>query len=153
VVLDQARALCRAREPAVPSEARAVAAEILEGQRLDELHRLDVVAAGVAIGQALGLLDFIEDDAVLVIAAVRPMHDEAPGAAGPEVESMRGGGEAVRAPPLRQVLGIGEGREYQVARRVELARADDRARVTVKIDAISCGHAWPPLACSCRSRS
>ena len=51
-----------------------------------ELHRLDVVAAAVAIDDALGRHDLIVGDAVLVVAAVRPVHDEAPDAAGPEVE-------------------------------------------------------------------
>ena len=37
-----------------------LAAEILEGERLLELHRLDVVAAAVAIDDALGRDDLVK---------------------------------------------------------------------------------------------
>jgi hypothetical protein len=52
----------------------------------------------MAIDNALGLDDLIEGDAVLVVAAVRPMRDEAPDAAGAEVE---GAGRAALALPGR----------------------------------------------------
>ena len=60
---------------------RVLPLEILEGHGLRELHRLDILAAAVAIDDALGLHDLVEGDAVLIIAAVRPVHDEAPDAA------------------------------------------------------------------------
>ena len=108
---------------------RVRAAKILEDYGLAELHRLDVVAAAVAVDDALGRHDLIESDAVLIIAAVGAMHDEAPDAARTELETRRRGGEAVRSPPLRQMLCIGPDRKHQFARRVEFADADDRARI------------------------
>ena len=53
VFLDDAGAFFRRRECAVPGEP-GLAAKILEGECLLELHRLDVVAAAVVIGDALG---------------------------------------------------------------------------------------------------
>ena len=66
---------------------RVAAAEILEHDGLAELHRLDVVAAAVAIDDALGRHDLLEGDAVLIVAAVGAVHDEAPDAARAEIEA------------------------------------------------------------------
>jgi hypothetical protein len=114
---------------------------------LSELHRLDVVAAAVAVDDALRRHDLLEGDAVLIVAAVGPVHDETPDAARAHLEAVRRGGEAVRPPPLRQVFGIGPQRENQIARRSELAHADDRSRIVVKVDAASGGHAYSPSCC------
>src|SRR5580700_12332970 len=80
----------------------------------------------------------------LIIAAVGAVHDEAPDAARPEFETRRGGGETVRSPPLRQMLGIGPDRKHQLARRVELADTDDRARILIEIEATFYGHVSCP---------
>src|SRR5580700_4277491 len=80
----------------------------------------------------------------LIIAAVRAVHDETPNAARPELEARRRGGETVRSPPLRQVLGIGPDRKHQIARRVELADTDDRARILIEIEATFYGHVSCP---------
>src|SRR5580692_6049391 len=144
VLFDHPVALGRRLEIAAPGDAGAPAAQILEDHGLAELHRLDVVAAAVAVDDALGRHDLIEGDAVLIIAAVGAVHDEAPDAARPEFEARRRGGEAVRPPPLRQMLGIGPHRKHQLARRIELADADDRARIALQVEAICCGHASCP---------
>src|SRR6202042_701032 len=122
VLLDHPVALGCRREIAAPGHASPVA-HILEDDGLTESHRLDVLAAVVAVDDALGRHDLVEDDAVLIIAAVRAVHDEAPDAARPELEARRGGGETVRPPPLRQMLWIGPRREHQLARRIELTDA------------------------------
>src|SRR5215471_12560362 len=88
--------------------------------------------------------DLFEGDAVLVVAAV----GAPPNAARPEIETGSGRGEAERSPPLRQMLWIGPGGEDQRPRRVEFARADDRSRIVLKIDAACCGD----LFCSSRLR-
>jgi len=62
------------------------------------------------------------------------MHDETPNAAGPELEIVSGRGEAVRPPPLREMFWLGPGGKDQRARRIELARANDRARIRLKIE-------------------
>src|SRR5580692_3672246 len=144
VLLDHPVALGCRWEVAAPGDAGAAAAQILEDHGLAELHRLDVVTATVAVDDALGRHDLIEGDAVLIIAAVGAVHDEAPDAARPELEARRRGGEAVRSPPLRQMLCIGPHRKHQLARRVELADADDRARISVEIEATFYGHIFYP---------
>ena len=65
----------------MPGHAGLIVAEILEGHGLRELHRLDILAAAMAVDDAFGLHDFVKGDAVLIIAAVRAMHHEAPDAA------------------------------------------------------------------------
>src|ERR1700685_2154204 len=144
ILLDHAIALGRGRELAAPGDAGALAAQILEHHGLPELHRLDVVAATVAVDDALGRHDLIEGDAVLIIAAVRAVHDETPDAALAELEARRRGGETVRSPPLRQMFCIGPRRKHQLARRVELADADDRARILIEIEATFYGHVFCP---------
>src|ERR1700730_3109053 len=93
ILLDHPVALGRRREIAAPGDAGAAAAEVLEHDSLAERHRLDVVAAAVAVDDALWRHDLLEGDAVLIVAAVRPMHDEAPDAARAEFEARRRGGE------------------------------------------------------------
>src|ERR1700691_4459712 len=100
ILLDHPVALGRRREIAAPGDAGAAATQVFEDHGLAELHRLDVVAAAVPIDDALGRHDLIEGDAVLIIAAVGAVHDEAPDAARPELEARRGGGKAVPSPPL-----------------------------------------------------
>src|SRR6185437_10752731 len=113
-----------------PDHAGLIVAEILEGHGLRELHRLDILAAVMAVDNAFGIHDFVKGNAVLIIATVRTMHHEAPDAAGAELECAGGGGgETVRPPPLRQMFRIGPGLPHQLARRVEHARSDDRTRV------------------------
>ena len=75
---------------------------------VDKPHRPDVFAfAGVTIDDALRRHDVFVGDAVLIIATVGAVHDKAPDAARPHVEARRCRGETIRAPPLRQMLGIG----------------------------------------------
>src|SRR5512144_2201735 len=83
-------------------------------------------------------------DAILVIASVRTVHHEAPGSAGPEVEAVRCCREAVGTPPVCKMFRIGEGREDQIARRIEHSATDDRARIGFEIDAIFCAHSSSP---------
>src|SRR5581483_11892178 len=97
------------RKPPMPGEARLAVAQVLKRQGLGKLHRLDIIAAAVTINQTLQFHDFVKRDAILVIAAIWTVHDEAPDAGGPEIESLRRGGEAVRTPPLGQMFWIGEG--------------------------------------------
>src|SRR5205823_7132440 len=124
VFLDHAGALGGGWEYAAHGEPGA-AAKVLERHRGTELHRFDIVAAAVMIDQARGLHDLVERDAIFVIASIGAMHDESPDAAGPHIEGTGRGGEAVRAPPLRQVFWIGPGFEHKLARCVELAHPDD----------------------------
>src|SRR6516164_2884252 len=105
VFLDDAVALGRRWELAAPGDARA-ATEVLENHRLAELHRFHVIAAAVAIDDALRRHDLFEGDALLIVAAVGAVHDEAPNA-GQEIETESGRGEAEWSPPLRQVLWVG----------------------------------------------
>src|SRR5262249_54201051 len=77
------------------------------------------------------------------IAAVRPMHDKAPDSTRPKVEGARGGREAVRSPPLRQMCRVGPYQEHQFARCVEHTRADNRTRLLLEIDSISFVHDLP----------
>ena len=74
--------------------------EILENHRLAELHRFHIIAAAVAINDALRRHDLFEGDAVLIVAAIGPVHDKTPNAAGPEIETVSGRGKAERSPPL-----------------------------------------------------
>jgi hypothetical protein len=141
---DDAIAFGRRREVAAPGHAGA-AAEILEDDGLPELHRLDILAAAVTVDDALRRHDLVEGDAVLIIAAVGAMHHEAPDPARPQIEARGCGGEAVRSPPLRQMFGIGPGREHQIARSIEFAHADNRARIGVEIEATSYGHVYSPF--------
>ena len=64
--------------------SRGLAVKLLERHGGAELHRLDIVAAAVVIDKPFGLHDFVEGDAVLIVAAVGAVHDEAPDAARPQ---------------------------------------------------------------------
>src|SRR4029077_7010254 len=112
---------------------------------LAKLHRLDVIAAAVAVDDALGRHDLFEGDAVLIVASGGAVHDEAPDATRPELEARRRGGKTVRSPPLRQMLCVGPQRKHQLARRVKLADADDRARIALQVETICGGHVSCPL--------
>src|SRR5581483_186209 len=90
--------------------------------------------------------DFVERDPVLIIAAIRAVHDKAPDPAHAQVVVTRARREAVRAPPLRQMLGIGPGGPDQIARRVEYAHDHHCARVLRKVKAACCGHLSSPCA-------
>src|SRR6185437_16074011 len=92
---NDAIAFFRRREVATPGHAGA-AADIVEDDSLAELHRLDVFAAAVAIDDALGRHDLVEGDAVLIVAAIGAVHDEAPNPARPQIEAHGRCGEAVR---------------------------------------------------------
>jgi hypothetical protein len=99
------------------------------------LGKRDRGAEGVGVGFAvaaeiidkpLRLHDFAIDDPCGIVRAVRSMHDVAPLSAGLHDHGMNRVGEAVRAPPVRDVLGIGPGFPHQLARRIDGARDDDR---------------------------
>src|SRR5580704_828824 len=139
VFLDDPVAFRCRREIAAPDDARA-AAEIFERDRLPELHRLDVFTTAVAVDDALRRYHLLVGDAVLIVAAVRAVHDEAPHAARTHIETQRRRREAVRAPPLRQMLGIGEHRIHKIARCIELPRPDHDARIAVEVQTTFCGH-------------
>jgi len=104
---------------------------------------LDVVATAVVVGDALGCCDLIEGDAVLVIAPVGAVHDEAPPAAGLHLHLLDGGGKAVRPPPVFQVRGVRPGFEDQRARGIEDAGGDD---FTICGLAIFAGHVASPFS-------
>src|SRR3954466_6034428 len=114
VLPDDARALFRRREFATQRDPR-FAAKGVERHGGAELYRLDVIAAAVVIAESLGLHDLVEGDAVVVVAAVRAMHDKAPDATGLEVEDAGRCAKAVRPLPLRQMLRVGPHRPHQFA--------------------------------------
>src|SRR5262245_1062560 len=105
----------------MPGQQGLTVAEILERHGLRELHGLDVITATVAIDDAFRRNNLIEGNAVLIVVAVGSVHDKAPHAASTEIIGMRCRGEAVRTPPLREMLRVGPDREHQCARRVEYA--------------------------------
>src|SRR5689334_15111248 len=108
------------------------------------MDRLDIFAAVVTVHNAFGYDDFFVGDAVLIITAIGPVHDKAPDAAWPEIERIGRGAEAVGAPPRRQMSRICKGSEYQFARRLKYAAANDRAGVGFQIDVIACAHSCSP---------
>src|SRR5262249_37323002 len=122
---DDARAFLCGCELSVPGQAGLTIAEIPEGHRLCELHRFNVIAAAVVIDDAFRRNDSVKGNAILIVAAVRSMHDEAPDAAGPKIVGMSRGNKAVGPPPLRQMLRICPHGEHQRAWRIERTRADD----------------------------
>src|SRR5438128_4225587 len=69
--------------------------------------------------------DLDKNALVLVVDAIRAVHDEAPGTARPHVELLERVRESFRPPPLREVLGIGPRLEHELTRRVDDARGDD----------------------------
>jgi hypothetical protein len=78
VSLDHALALGRGREHRVQREARSATAKVLKRYRRAKLYGFEVIGATVVVAQALRRPNLIEGDAILVIAAVGPMHDKAP---------------------------------------------------------------------------
>src|SRR5262249_36685792 len=140
VFSDDARTLFGGGELAVPGQQGLTVTEVLERHRLRELHGFDVITAVMAIDDAFRRDNFSEGDAVLIVAAVGSMHDEAPYSARTKIIRMRCCGETVRSPPLREMLRVGPHRKHQCARRVEHARADDRTRIPLDIDALFYGH-------------
>src|SRR5262249_10113611 len=145
VFFDHPIALRSGWELAAPRHAGATT-EILESDRGAKLHRFHIVAAAVAVNKALRRHNLFESDLVLIIAAVGAVPDKAPNAARAEIETESSRGEAEWSPPLRQMLWISPGGEHQRTRRVEFARADDRSRIAIKIDAACCDD----LFCSSR---
>src|SRR5262245_18967380 len=101
---DNASAFFGRRECAVPGQESLTIAGICESHSLSELHRLDVVTAVMPIDNAFMRNDFIENNPVLIVAAVRSVHDKAPNSARPEVEGARCSGKSVRSPPLPQMF-------------------------------------------------
>src|SRR5690606_4373561 len=88
-----------------------------------DVEVLVIVAPGaVTVCDPLGRGDLPVADLVWVFGPVRADHQVAPEAARPEIDRFRPAGEAARAPPVRQVLRVGPGREDQLARRVEVPR-------------------------------
>src|SRR6478672_444446 len=65
-----------------------------------EAHRLKILIAAVPVDEALRRHDFEIGDLVLIVAAVRPVHDEAPHAAWLHLHLVRGRGEAAGSPPF-----------------------------------------------------
>src|SRR5262249_42082911 len=145
VFANDARALLDRRELAVPGQPGLAVPDILERHGLGKAHRLDIFGAVVAIDDSFRCHDLVEGNAVLIIAPVRPVHDEPPDATGTKVEGMRCSAESVRTPPLHQMLWICPDREDERPRRSEHTRADDRVWVAVEADAISCRPVASPV--------
>lgn len=113
-------------EIGVQREAGAVAGHGLEGDDADETWRRVVAenligGGGVAVDDAFGRGDFDEDAVGGEIAAVGRAHHVVPAAAFAEIELDDRVGEAFRAPPAAQVIGVGEHLPDELARRIELA--------------------------------
>ena len=72
-----------------------------------------------------GSVDRDEDALVRVIDAVGPVHDEAPLAAGAEVERLERAREALRPPPPRETSRIADREEDPLARHVDYARGPE----------------------------
>ena len=87
-----------------------------------EADRFKILIAAVPVDEALRRHDLEIGDLVLIVAAVRPVHDEAPDAAGFHRHLVRRGGEAARPPPLHHLLRIGPGVEYELLRRIDQPR-------------------------------
>src|SRR5262245_24020459 len=145
VLLDHPVALGSRCENRMQGEAGAVTAKLREGDGGAKLNGFEVVAATVMVADSLWLYDLIEGEAVLIVAAVGPVHHEAPDAAHAHIEGAGGGGEALRSPPLGQMLGIGPDLEHERAGRIELTLCDDRAGVLIEVDAVRRGHRLLPF--------
>src|SRR5882762_8189796 len=125
VTLDHVVARLGGREHRTHVEAR-LAAFVREGNRDVEAHGLEATVlllpgTAVLVHQPLGFHDFDEGDLVLIVA-VRAVHDEAPDAARLHFHLVGRRGEAVWAPPLADVLRLGPQLPHQVPRRIEDAR-------------------------------
>jgi len=73
-------------------------------------------------GNPLRRHDFVERNMILIVAPVGPMHHEAPGTAGSQIEHLRRDRESRRPPPIAQVIGMGPRFENKVARGIEQTR-------------------------------
>src|SRR5438034_5597579 len=97
----------------------------LFGVRGEGRRRLKLRAAGMGVDQALGSGDLVVDDLVLVVDAIRAVHDEPPHATRSHVHLIDGAREPLRPPPSRHVLPIGEHLEHVLPRRIDDARGHD----------------------------
>src|SRR5262249_7782746 len=86
-----------------------------------------ILVATMPVDQALRPHDFEVGDLVLIVAAVRSVHDEAPHTAGLHLSLGGRGGEATPPPPLHDLRWFGPGVEYALRRRIDEARGDDLA--------------------------
>src|SRR5262249_51584249 len=130
------------RKYRVQGEARVRSTEILErdgGAKSDGFH---VVAVSVA--DAFGLDDLVKGDAVLIIATIGSVHDEAPHPTGTEIECAGRRGEPDRTPPTRQMLRCSPRRPHQLARRREDALGDERPLVRLQLEFIFFAHSSFP---------
>lgn len=89
--------------------------------------------------------DLAEDALHRIIVAVRAVHDDAQGAADPQVQFRHGAGEVARAEPLCQHFRIGPGLPHQRPRRVEHADDLDRAFA----EGFEFAHGYFPSAARC----
>src|SRR5262249_3994348 len=144
VVPNHPVALGGGREHRAQGDAGARAAEVLERDGGAELHRLYLIAAAVVVADALGFHDLVEGDAVVIVATVGAVHDEAPHAAGAEFERLGCGGEPEGTPPTRQMLRGRPRRPNQFARRFDDARGEEGSGVPRRVEAISLAHALSP---------
>src|SRR3979411_2357969 len=88
--------------------------------------------------------DLDEGDLVLVVAPVGTVHDEAPDAASFHFHLVGRRGEAVRAPPLPDVLRLGPHLPHEPARRIEDARPAELAVADAPGGPTFCGPAASP---------
>src|SRR6266542_5904067 len=79
-------------------------------------------ARDMGVDQALRFHDLLIDDLILIVDAIRAMHDEPPHAARPHVHLVNRAREAVRPPPLRDVFRIRPHLEHELSRRIKDAR-------------------------------
>jgi hypothetical protein len=93
-----------------------------ERHRGVEADRFKILIAAVPVDEALRRHDLEIGDLVLIVPAVRPVHDEAPHAAWLHLHLVRGRGEAAGSPPLPHLLRIGPGVEYELLRRIDQPR-------------------------------
>jgi hypothetical protein len=87
----------------------------------------EMVSFHVLEGHALGHGDFAEDALVGVVRSVRPVHHEAPGSTGPELEYLEGAGEPLRSPPPCEMCWVGERSKDAVPWGVDQPRMDELA--------------------------
>ena len=80
----------------------------------------------------LRLQDLDKDALILVVAAIRTLHDEAPDSAGLQSKLMKCVRKPLWAPPMHQVIRIGPGFEHEIARCIDDARGDNRPIVCVR---------------------
>jgi hypothetical protein len=98
------------------------------------------------VDEPLGGLDVVVDAVEAVLAAVALALDEAPAPARAGLQLVDDRLGAVQAPPVADRLGVGEGREDQVAGGVEAAGDDDLLGAGVGDD-LHVAHGNAPLLC------